>query len=244
MKEGGDTLLLTPGADMPTPDELYQAIVDLCVREIPGFKVRFKEDSFKMKAIGVFLWPVNRKFMKGYTTTVYPFVYFPSRKWLAENKAHAAKVLAHEFTHLWDEKDRGHLAYKVSYLSPQIVGICGLLGLLGFVWPPAVWASLMGFFAFPIPSFGRKNIERRGYAMSIAMNMWRYGKVTEYTIGWIAKAFTSGNYYWMWPFKKKVRRFIAEDITRIGSGSIMYGAKQEPFRKVHAVLKEIGALAA
>ena len=48
----------------------------------------------------------------------------------------------------------------------------------------------------------------------------------------------------LYPFKRKVRKFLNEDVKRIGSGSIMYGADAEPFRKVHAVLKEIGALAA
>jgi hypothetical protein len=61
---------------------LYDELVAVITREIPGFKIRFKTDSRLQKLIGFVLrWviPFNRRYMTDYTSTFYPDVFFPSR---------------------------------------------------------------------------------------------------------------------------------------------------------------------
>lgn len=161
----------------------------------PKFKIKFKNKSFIQKILGFVLFFVPG-YMTNYVTTMFGNVYVPSKEWLEKSPRRCWKILAHEYVHLLDEKENG-LKFKISYLAPQIYAI-GLLGLVGATWNP--WFFLcLGFAFFLKPgSQSRTKWELRGYAMSMAADLWSTGRVTPSMIDFIAKNFYGSAYYWMW----------------------------------------------
>ncbi len=217
---------------------MYLSLASLCGKEIPGFEVRYKNEHFLQKLIGFFLrWviPFNRNYMKQYTTTMYPRVYFPGREWVKKNNyLHAFKVLAHEYVHLYDEREEG-FKFKYRYTSPQTHSLLAVLAFGAFWWPPMMGA--LGFLVALLPfwSKGRRDIERRGYAMSMAVNYWRYGSVKEDQIKWVVRQFTGPSYYFMWPFSKDMDERIRNDVRKLESGRMRRG---KPYFDIYKILKD------
>lgn len=215
---------------------IFDTAVSRVRSHIPNFAVRYKDECWSSKVIGALAWVFNRKYMTNYTTTRYPRVYFPSRKFVEDNPKNAVKILAHEFVHLWDRKQRG-LWFSLSYVLPQVLALFLLLiPVVGaFFWP--WWTTLLSALPaavclLPLPAYWRMKWELRGYAMTMAMNLWRYGSVQEWTITWIVKEFTGWPYYKMWPFKvdmtKRVRKAV-EDVSNARLG--------EPFHVMKAFVE-------
>lgn len=231
---------------MPTDKKLlFHSMASLCARAITGFEIRYKDEHLTQRVLGFVLrWiiPFNRRYMTNYTSTFYPRVYFPNRTWVKDNPMRAFKILAHEYVHLWDEKKRGALRYKGAYIMPQVLALLSLLALGAFYWKPALFALGFLLFALPWPSPGRRDIERRGYKMSMAVNYWRYGTIRETQIEWILTKFTRSYYYWMYPFSSKVRAFLRKDAESIKDGSVFLGADSSPFIAVNEVMKSAGAI--
>jgi hypothetical protein len=90
-------------------------------------------------------------------------------------------------------------------------------------WCGAAWARALGEF--------------RGYTISMAMNYWKRGSILPDTITWIADHFTSGDYYWMLPWKKYVMWRLKRNAERIVNGKIL---KRPWAKKVHGVLIKAG----
>ena len=226
---------------------LYMAMVDLCVRRIPGFEVRYKNTNRLQKVIGFILrWviPFNRRYMTDFTTTLSPYVYFPSEEWVQASYMRAFKVLAHEYVHLWDERAQGSFYYKASYMMPQALGLLPVFALFALLWAPAIWNLLALAFLLPWPSVGRRNIERRGYLMNMAINFWRYSSVTVEQKNWVIGAFTGSGYYFMWPFKGHMERLINQDLNALMDGTLIKGNHGLPFYQVRNLIETSGQAAA
>jgi hypothetical protein len=223
-------------------DQAFIAALEAKIRErIPGFAVRYKDESRFMKFLGVLVWIFNRRFMTDYTTTIAPVVYFPSRAWAAENPRHVWKVLAHEYVHLWDWK-QGKTWFTFSYLLPQILAL-GALAAFGAFWN--LWfLTALGCLAFaaPWPAKWRTDWELRGYTMSMAVNHWRHGNVQSWQIDGIVKNFTGFDYYRMCPNEGKIRRWLGEALLAIADGTLLQGSEAEPFRDVHELLAAQGVV--
>lgn len=154
----------------------YENLVEKISAEIPGFEVRFKDESWFMKLLGVLLYVFNPRFMDAYTTTLYPYVYFPGRTYLEENRIQATKILAHEFVHLWDAKKK-RIRFSLEYLFPQILAVVPLAALfvLAFFSLPGKPWILVGLglltvvLLLPWPARFRERYEIRGYAMTLAL---------------------------------------------------------------------------
>lgn len=93
---------------------------------IPGFSVKFKDQTFSQKLLGFLAYPFNRDFMTRYTTTVYPIVYFPTKDYYESQPRSSVTTLAHEFVHLRDMQANPHW-FRLSYILPQLLGILPLI---------------------------------------------------------------------------------------------------------------------
>ena len=220
--------------------QIFDAMVELIKKRIPGFEIGYKNENFVSKLLGVLSWPFNRNYMKTYTTTRYPKVFFPSRQFVRDSYRSAWKILAHEYVHLWDRQKRGAW-FNIGYATPQMWAVLALSAL------SAIWVGPWGLLGLipllcllPLPSPGRRDVELRGYTMSMAVNHWRYGDVKDSTKDWIVGHFTGPDYYFMWPFKEdmKVKVYGAE--SKLDAGTILQWKHSETFKEVHALLLEAG----
>lgn len=114
--------------------EAFEAYIET---KVPGFRVAYKEDSKLMSAFGLLLRLSNPKFMSDYITTWGNTIYFPSRTFYEKDALRTLITLSHEFVHLQDAQERGFLAFKGAYASPQIFVLLplALYAALGGAWP-------------------------------------------------------------------------------------------------------------
>ena len=195
-------------------EQLFDELVSAIRRRIPGFKIRYKNKSIWQKIIGKLCF-FNRGYMTDYTSTYGDTVWYPSRKFLEESYKRAFKILAHEYVHLLDRK-KYPIIFELFYVMPQVFTLLSLFSILALFFSDLfLLFSAALLFALPAPSLGRAVIEMRGYAMNIAINMWRHGSVTSETMTAILKEFTGLSYYRMWPNKKDVEKWMEESIARI-----------------------------
>jgi hypothetical protein len=186
---------------------------------VPSFEIRYKDESWFMKILGYAMWLFNRQFMTRFTTTIGTKVYFPSRAAVEANPRSYWKTLAHEYVHILDS-EKQKFWFTVSYLLPQLMGVVALLAFGAFVWPKLLWALVALVFFAPWPSPWRSKWELRGYTMSLAVNYWRYGHVSESTKAWIGSHFWGWNYYKMAWGKARVRKNIDQAVDRIVTGGV------------------------
>ncbi len=176
--------------------ESFQKVIE---QQIPGFRLKFKDESTSQKVLGLILRPFNPRYMTNFTTTLGKFVYFPSRAWYVENPSRAFSILAHELVHLVDYANHG-LWFSASYLLPQLLALpLLLLGGLGLIWSWWGFVPLvLGLLCLiPFPSQWRSNWEGRGYAMSMAVTFWASGSIPGAQKEMIAKNFYGPSYYFM-----------------------------------------------
>lgn len=217
-----------------TDEQVFETLCQRIREDIPGFSVAYKNESWVSKLLGVLVYVFNPKYMTSITTTRYPKVYFPSRKYVEENYRKAWKILAHEYVHLFDRKRWG-MKFNVRYFSPQIFSLLSLSAIA------TVWVGKWGLLGLipllclaPWPSHGRMRIEMRGYAMSMALNQWRYGGVQADMITWVVGHFTGWAYYRMWPFKDDVLSRVINTLNKVVEDL------PAPYENVHRLLKEAG----
>lgn len=219
-----------------TDQERFDALCGVISVMIPGFEIRYKDESWSSKAIAVLVWPFNRNYLSDYVTTIYPRVYFPSRDWVRRNLRTATKILAHEFVHLMDQRDLEPFGFlfPVAYLGPQVLAVLALFGLFGFVSPFGLFGLLPLLFLAPWPSLGRTKKEVRGYAMSLIVNEWAHGSILESSFGWVVEQFVGSSYYFMWWSRPGVRERIEQqlDAIRKGTGGHVYPLVQRIFQEV------------
>lgn len=223
---------------MKTDKEIFEELESAIQQRIPGHNVRYKDENFISKLIGVLVWIFNRRYMTSYTTTRFPDVFFPSQSFVEENWLRAWKILSHEYVHLYDRLTQG-VWFNVRFLSPQIFALLAIAAVM------TIWTGPWGLLgltplvlALPWPSPGRKNIELRGYMMSMAVNYWRYGSIREQTVEWIAGQFTGSAYYFMWPFGGDIRAKLWQAARDIESGKVL---NDPVFREVHDIVKGASA---
>lgn len=207
-------------------------MMDLCYAEVPDFKVKFKDKSFFMKFLNFFVQIFNKRFMTNYTTVIGSTVYFPSEEVLLEHQDDYARTLAHELRHMKDRAALGTVPFFLVYLSPQIFAVLALLALGAFwnLW--FLFALLFLGLLAPIPAYGRKVIEMRGYEVSLAVHYWQNAQLPEDYFDHITKQFDSMNYYGMWPFPAAVKHELKVRAVRIRTGEIL---KDPLFRQIHDV---------
>jgi len=177
-----------------------------------GGTIKEKESSRFMRLIA-FLIFFNKNFMR-YTTTIFSTVYVP-KEFLdtdrndPNNGMHLiyAQILTHEAVHIHDFNKLGLVRFVLKYLEPQVLVVFSL-GALGAIWNTYCLFLLVFLLALlPIPSIGRKSLEMRGYAMTMAFDIWIDNlPSSDYSVPeYIIKQFTGWFYYRMWPFDAFVK---------------------------------------
>lgn len=153
------------------------AYVDALARELPGFAVRYKDESRLQRLIARLVWPFNRTYLTHYTTVMFGRVYFPSRAWAARmHPADLYRTLRHEAVHLRDARR----------------------------WPG--WFQLSYLLLPPVGPGLRARWEWRAYAESLRVDLELTGEITDATLEQIARRFTGPDYLFMDPRPRSIRR--------------------------------------
>jgi hypothetical protein len=198
----------------------FERFVKLLEEEVP-IKILYKDESFWMKTLHIFMRFFNPTFMTDFTTTIGYNIYFPSKTFIAENENVALRILAHEAVHLLDAKRYSRFLFAFLYLFPQNMGL-GVLAFPLLGW----WASIFLVFFLPIPASFRYYFETRGYLMNMITHPFpspeRY---IHYFIGW--------DYYKMYPFKKAVHQKLLYWQQKLENG------EDEVLVKVWKMYKEV-----
>lgn len=173
-----------------------------------------KSESWLMKLIGIFLYPINKEFNTKFTTTIGNRIYHPG-------DSVNTITLAHELVHI---EDLEPTYKKIGYLMPQLLFV---IGFAGFFW----WPLFVFFvFIFPWPSPWRTQAELKGYAMSMLARKIAYNQSFEVTAKYYSEHFTSSKYYWMsWDTKDDIEFMLvlhAENLNKL-----------EAFKKVRDIAK-------
>jgi hypothetical protein len=245
---GGEVVLMTVDSQM----DVFHDTVKIVEEHVPGFEIRYKDESSSSRVIGALVWIFNREYMTRYTTTRYPRVYFPSREFVNGNPLRASKILLHEFVHMWDRRNKG-LWFSVSYALPQLLGLLFLLvSVPAWVFAPyyvGLSILLLGVVLLtPLPAYWRMKAEMRGYAMNMAFNFWRYGSITQNTRNWVADIFVGSGYYFMWPFRRdvvgRVRRLVdmLKSNKQVSNWMEVYASNNLPYQLAYAMLCKHGVV--
>lgn len=196
-----------------------------------NFKVKVKDNSFFMRMLGTLLF-FNKSF-KTYTTTIGSTVYFPADKF---NSGLMWPTLAHEAIHIMSAKKYTKPLYFFLYLFPQSLAPFAFLALLA-IWFSNWWLLCLLFLLClaPLPAYFRYRDELKAYIMSLFVVWHRYNlkEISDRNIEHVAQKFYTSHYYWMWPFKKKVKEQII-----LAVGQIMYGELDDvyPYSKVKEII--------
>jgi len=102
--------------------------------EIPGFEVRYKNESTFMKVLGFLIFPFNQGFVDRFKTTIGKIVYFPTKTEYEADPESSFRTLSHEYVHLWDDQKHG-FKFGLSYMFPQLLAIIPLLVFGVLAWP-------------------------------------------------------------------------------------------------------------
>lgn len=197
-----------------TKEEETQGALALVRQFVPELAVVKKSDSKLHKLIGRVLAKVgNKSYMESYATTIGTTIAIPTGNDMSWT------VALHEGRHVLDFKRWGHL-FSVGYLFPQLLGILGVLAsllvsvlvLCGFSpWLLLVLLSLV--FLAPLPAPFRAMMEARAYLVTIGCLFWSNRLKEDWLVtGALATIFSTGGYYWMWPFKKMVARYFTKKL--------------------------------
>ena len=141
------------------------------------------------------------------------------------------------------------LAYISFWLlksKPVFLGLAGLavVSYVGLaIWLSGWWAALaIGAFLplVPISSHWRAAWEFRGYAMTMAFEFWRTGKLLDSELTWIHEIFTGSDYYYMDPNADRVSTKLKAIKGSILDNSLLVGADARPYQRTLDLQKQLG----
>ena len=101
-------------------------------------------------------------------------------------------------------------------MLPQILALFSLVSIFAVLFSQWFLLGLVFLvFLLPLPAVFRRELELRGYTMSLAINYWRHGSIQDSSIDWVVKAFTGWGYYRMCPDEKYIRTRLSDIVQRI-----------------------------
>ena len=164
--------------------------------EFPDFLLKRKENSRFMKLLDLLLKLITfgqmTKFMVSFTTTIGNTIYVPST-WPVRPPKSKMIILRHERIHMRQRRRLG-LWYSISYLLFPL---------------PAVWA------------WCRMKYEMEAYEESIRAMYEYYGTsaFTDRTREVFLGHFTGAEYFWTWPWRKRIERWYDATLARVIAAS-------------------------
>jgi hypothetical protein len=217
--------------------KLYDSLYSWLKSEIPGFEVRYKNES-RMQRLWGWFWSktkLNPYYMVSTTTTVRPYVYSPNKKFVTRNYARSTRILAHEAVHLFDQKNK---LFYLKYTSPQILAIL-VLGALGSIWCWWAMLCLLSLICLaPWRSKGRTKYELRGYGVGMAIDYWTTGAVLQSTKDNVLSALRGWSYYKMWSNPESSQNLVDDLVRRVESEEVLQGIEGTVYRKVKQILAD------
>ena len=172
----------------------YVEFVNAVRAEFPSFKIVNKSDSFFMRTLSLLLLVVTfgqqSEFMTAFITTIGYTVYVPD-SWMDGADEGRISVLRHE---------RVHMRQRRKYSMP----------LFTFLY-------LVPFFPLGLAYF-RAKFEWEAYEETMRVAVEYHGKVILKLPIFkenILSHFTTGQYGWMWPFRKTLERWYAASVTKL-----------------------------
>lgn len=161
------------------------------LQQLVAFNIRFKDESWAMRVLNIFVVWFSPHFMTHFTTILGNTIYFPNRHFLFAREESVKRILTHEVVHLLDAQRWSKPLFYSAYLFPQILA----LGV--FTFPiSGPWALLFLVFLLPIPAPFRLYFESRAYAMDV---LTLPPESRELAVVNIAHTFTGWDYYRMFP---------------------------------------------
>lgn len=199
--------------------------VNALKKKTPDLEIKFKDESFLMKVIGLILF-FNPGFMRGFVTTIGKTIYFPSRQdLLLRTEDSAIATIAHEYQHVKDY-EKNPFWFMFSYLFPISLLPLAILSFIFLPWFVSLALCLLTLA--PLPAYWRTKWEVKGYTMSMfVFNKLAIEKDVSsgervnriFTlVNMYDKHFTGMNYYLMWPMG--VRNQLSDAARDILSGEI------------------------
>ncbi len=181
-------------SDHPRSDALIAEIR----REFPAFRIVAKETSALQRAIDVALRIVTlgaqRSYLTTYHTVLGSTLWVPS-SWPSSTDEARYVLLRHERVHLRQRRRYGFLPFAFLYLVPFLP--------IGLAW-------------------GRARLEWEAYVETLRATAEAKGLDAARDRALhdeIVRRFTSGDYGWMWPFPRTIRRWIDECLADIERSS-------------------------
>jgi len=186
--------------------ERFDKLVAAIAADIPHFAVRYKTESTLFKVLQKVVWFIDQS---KYTTTVYPFIYYPAP---FQPTVQVCDTLEHEWVHLKDCKTFfgslpgemwpiNLILFAFLYAFPQILALFALLaivaGIIGNPWWLLWLATLLFLIPFPAPF--RAWAEVRAYRRSIEL-----GRPIDKAV----PPFKSAGYLWMWPWPTHTEKWL------------------------------------
>lgn len=209
------------------------------------FNIRYKNESWFMKFLAIFVSIFNKKFMTNYVTTIGNTIYFPNREHVDKNEFGAVAVLAHEIVHVQQSEKYGRIPFSLAYLFPQCLALFALGAVFAVFWLPMLWCLLFLLFLAPLPAPWRKKFELEGYTMTLFMtNLMMKGfghtedailtEMSSQAVRINRNQFKGSMYWFMWPFgvqDKLVKKI--EDIRKgvISDTSATYARVSRAYEK-------------
>jgi hypothetical protein len=162
-----------------------------------GVRVRFKSDSKLHRLIGILLWPVNRRYMTSFITTLGKDVWWPGERWDRSDPQVRFRVMAHELQHVLDRVDHPW-GFPIGYVMPQALAVLSFLALGAFWSLQWLWALLALTALIPgIMPTARAHWEIRGYRHGLVLHSLEVGDIHSGYLDWAVRVFTGPAYYWM-----------------------------------------------
>jgi hypothetical protein len=154
-----------------------------------GVTIVDKARVWHQRAIAALLWPINRRYLDGYVTTIGRTIYLPVG-FGARDDGDRWATLRHERVHVEQFRRWGLVPMAIAYL---------LLPLpLGLAWC-------------------RMRLEREAYEETIRCHHVLGGRAaTDAIRDHVIAQFVSGSYGWMWPFRRAMERWYDEFVDRLG----------------------------
>ena len=153
----------------------------------PDTKIKYKDE--------VWWWAILPENRRQSTTTLGKTIYFPSRSqegWI---------ILAHEGVHEVNFI-RSPFQFFCDYLFPQWLAIIPLaLSIATFLcglWPVGIALIIVATIILaPHRSRRRLDLEKQAFLMTLAIEYWLAGRISEETIDKISKSLCGATYYYM-----------------------------------------------
>ena len=226
---------------MPTRIEHAAAAEAAVQKYVPEFRRCPKAESRFMRFLGFILgWLGMKTFMEDFSTTLGYTAY------LTKDHMNHIGVIFHEGRHAYQSKKYTRLGQGTLYLLPQLVALLTIIAcfilvsasLNGFTWDWWPTATLL-LLAAPLPAYWRMKFEFDAYSVSMAVRHWCRGDVGLDYIERLVDNFTSGAYYFMWPFRNFLRTRFLRKLEWIKSPKMV----EDPYYMgVHRCIEERGLL--